>query len=262
MAHLHHQWYSSIINRSTNEKTYCRCIKYFSDCFLYTSTFVKTATELTSKVDGTTLQLRIFHERVAQLHKHVTLSSSAAIQVKVNHFSFLIYLFLFPVRYVTSFYQYVIILNVELRILSSGGATGWRKESPLLLRKYVNRTFSHFGKNLHEIFSHLQYSPSWKRMRPRFLQFERKFLSSERKPPSFSPSLQRKSLSKMIFPIVFSLLFLICNENSKLLCFICLDKIAKNCHQSLLWLTFEKNSFSFSVNIKLLLCLCRIIQLI
>ena len=69
---LHHGGYSYIIDRSTNEKTYWGCIKYFSDrchsrlptCTL-ANVIVKTPTEHTCKVDDTTLQLRIFNERVA-----------------------------------------------------------------------------------------------------------------------------------------------------------------------------------------------------
>ena len=69
---LDHEGYSYIIDRVTNEKTYCRCIKYFSDrcrfrlhtCTL-TNVIVKTPAEHTCKVDGTILQLRIFNERVA-----------------------------------------------------------------------------------------------------------------------------------------------------------------------------------------------------
>ena len=62
---------SYIIDRSTNEKIYWRCMKYFSDrcrfrlhtCTL-TNVSVKTPTEHTCKVDGTTLQLSIFNERI------------------------------------------------------------------------------------------------------------------------------------------------------------------------------------------------------
>ena len=68
---LYHEGYSYIIDRPKNEKTYRRCIKYFSHhcrsrlhtCTL-TYVIVKTPTEHTCKVDGTTLQLRIFNERV------------------------------------------------------------------------------------------------------------------------------------------------------------------------------------------------------
>ena len=70
--HLNREGYSYIIDPSTNEKTYWGCIKYFSDCCrsrLHTCTLtnviVKTATEHTCKVDGTTLQFRISNERVA-----------------------------------------------------------------------------------------------------------------------------------------------------------------------------------------------------
>lgn len=64
--------HSYIMDRSTATKTYRRCIKYSSDrchsrlhtCIL-TNVIVKPPSEHTCKVDGTTLQLRIFSERVA-----------------------------------------------------------------------------------------------------------------------------------------------------------------------------------------------------
>ena len=69
-SHLDYEEYSYIIDQSTNEKIYCRCIKYFSDrcrfclhtCTL-TNVIVKASAEHTCKVDGTTLQLRTFNER-------------------------------------------------------------------------------------------------------------------------------------------------------------------------------------------------------
>ncbi|CAF3622430.1 unnamed protein product [Rotaria socialis] len=64
--------YSYIMDRSTNDKTYWRCIKYSSDCCrsrlhtcILTNTIVKPPSEHICKVDGTTLQLRMFNEHVA-----------------------------------------------------------------------------------------------------------------------------------------------------------------------------------------------------
>ena len=64
--------YSYIMDRSTNDKTYWRCIKYSSDCCrsrlhtsILTNAIMKPPSEHTCKVDGTALQLRIFNEHVA-----------------------------------------------------------------------------------------------------------------------------------------------------------------------------------------------------
>ncbi|CAF1251013.1 unnamed protein product [Adineta ricciae] len=64
--------YSYIKDRSSDEKTYWRCIKYSLDrcrsrlhtCIL-TNAIKKSPTKHTCKVDGTTLQLRIFNEHIA-----------------------------------------------------------------------------------------------------------------------------------------------------------------------------------------------------
>ncbi|CAF1407048.1 unnamed protein product [Adineta ricciae] len=64
--------YSYIKDRSSDERTYWRCIKYSSDrcrsrlhtCIL-TNAIKKPPTKHTCKVDGTTLQLRVFNEHIA-----------------------------------------------------------------------------------------------------------------------------------------------------------------------------------------------------
>jgi FLYWCH zinc finger domain len=69
---LDHDGYSYIMDRSTNEKTYWRCIKYSSDhcrsrlhtCIL-TNVIAKPPSEHTCKLDGTTMQLRVFNEHIA-----------------------------------------------------------------------------------------------------------------------------------------------------------------------------------------------------
>ncbi|CAF4499658.1 unnamed protein product [Rotaria socialis] len=69
---LDHDGYSYIMDRSTSEKNYWRCIKYFSDqCHsrlhtcIFTNAIVKPPSEHTCKVNGTTLELRVFNELVA-----------------------------------------------------------------------------------------------------------------------------------------------------------------------------------------------------
>lgn len=68
---LDYNGYSYVMDRSTSEKTYWRCIKYSSDrCHsrLHTSVLtrdiVKPPTEHTCRVDGTTLELRKFCENI------------------------------------------------------------------------------------------------------------------------------------------------------------------------------------------------------
>jgi len=69
---LDYENHSYIMDRSTNEKTYWRCIKYSSDCCRsrlhtcnLTNAIVKPPSEHTCKIDGTTIELRIFNEQVA-----------------------------------------------------------------------------------------------------------------------------------------------------------------------------------------------------
>lgn len=65
---LDHDGYSYIMDRSTDDKTYWRCIKYFSDrcrsrlhtCVL-AHTIVKPPSEHTCKFDGTSIERRIFN---------------------------------------------------------------------------------------------------------------------------------------------------------------------------------------------------------
>jgi hypothetical protein len=63
--------YSYITDRSTNEKTYWRCINYYSHhcrsrlhtCII-TNNVVKPPTDHTCKFDGTTHELRKFDEQI------------------------------------------------------------------------------------------------------------------------------------------------------------------------------------------------------
>ena len=113
---LDHEVHSYIIDRSTNEKTYWRCIKYFPDrcrsrlhtCTL-TNVIVKTSTEHTCKVDGTTLQLRIFSERVIHgaLNTQETPDTivTSCYRGKNKSFFFSNIFFLLIARYVRFFYR-------------------------------------------------------------------------------------------------------------------------------------------------------------
>ena len=63
--------YSYIMDRSTNEKTYCRCINYYShycrSCLhtcIFTNNIVKPSTDHICKFDGTTLEQRKFDEQI------------------------------------------------------------------------------------------------------------------------------------------------------------------------------------------------------
>lgn len=69
---LDYDGYSYIMDRSTNDKTYWRCIKYSSDhcrsrlhtCIL-TNVIAKPPSEDACKLGGTTLQFRVFNEHIA-----------------------------------------------------------------------------------------------------------------------------------------------------------------------------------------------------
>ena len=70
--HLNYNGYFCVMDRSTSEKTYWRCIKYSSDrCHsrlhtsVLTNSIVKPSTEHTCRVDGTTLEFRKFCEKIA-----------------------------------------------------------------------------------------------------------------------------------------------------------------------------------------------------
>ncbi|CAF2089247.1 unnamed protein product [Rotaria magnacalcarata] len=69
---LDHDGYSYIMDRSTREKKYWRCIKYYSDrCHsrlhtcIFTNAIIKPPSEHTCKIDGTTLEIRVFNEQIA-----------------------------------------------------------------------------------------------------------------------------------------------------------------------------------------------------
>ena len=70
-SRLEFNGYSYIMDRSTNEKTYWRCINYYSHhcrsrlhTCIFTNSIVKPPTDHICKFDGTTLEQQKFDEQI------------------------------------------------------------------------------------------------------------------------------------------------------------------------------------------------------